>query len=432
MSNPRSLAARVIEGLLNGQSLSETIPKYLAGISDPRDSSLVQEIAYGVMRHFVQLDALSRRLLSKPLKNKDRDVAALILIGLYQLLYLRVADHAAVHETAGAAKQLGKKWAVGLINGVLRSFQRQQESLLKAVAEQPEVTYELPVWLLEKLRRQWPDGWQARVRALNERPPMSLRVNLTQQSLADYRQILQQAGIEAAAIPYTEAGLTLAQPIDVAKLPGFECGWVSVQDGAAQLAAALLDAQPAQQVLDACAAPGGKSCHILERQPTVELTALDLSAERLLRVEENLQRLELRAEVVVGDAAHPEGAWANRLYDRILLDVPCSATGVIRRHPDIKQLRRASDIPTLVKLQGEILRAVWPLLKVGGRMVYVTCSVLADENHHQLVRFLAEQADAKAIQLEVEWGEACEVGRQILPGQDGMDGFFYAALVKQQ
>jgi 16S rRNA (cytosine967-C5)-methyltransferase len=422
----------VIEAVLNGQSLSETMPKYLTGISDPRDSGLVQEIAYGVMRHFVQLDALSQRLLSKPLKNKDRDVSALILIGLYQLLHLRVADHAAVHETAGAAKQLGKKWAVGLINGVLRNFQRQQESLLRAVAEQPEVTYDLPMWLLDKLRKQWPDEWQARVRALNERPPMSLRVNLTQQSLADYQQSLQEAGIEAVAIPHTEAGLTLAQPMDVAKLPGFERGRVSVQDGAAQLAAVLLDVQPGQQVLDACAAPGGKSCHILERQPTAELTALDLSAERLLRVEENLQRLELRAEVVVGDAAHPEGEWASRQYDRILLDVPCSATGVIRRHPDIKQLRRASDIPALVRLQGEILRAVWPLLKVGGRMVYVTCSVLADENHQQLVRFLAEQADAKAEQMKLEWGESCEVGRQILPGQDGMDGFFYAALVKQQ
>jgi 16S rRNA (cytosine967-C5)-methyltransferase len=379
----------------------------------------------------MQLDALSRRLLSKPLKSKDQDVAALILIGLYQLLHLRVADHAAVHETAGAAKQLGKKWAVGLINGVLRNFQHQQEHLLKSIAEQPEVTYDLPVWLLEKLRKQWPEGWQARVRALNERPPMSLRVNLTKMPLPDYQQLLREAGIEAVAIPHTEAGLTLAQPLDVANLPGFEQGWVSVQDGAAQLAATLLDAQPGQQLLDACAAPGGKSCHILERQPTVALTALDLSAERLLRVEENLSRLDLRAEVVAGDAAQPEGAWANRRYDRILLDVPCSATGVIRRHPDIKQLRRASDIPALVKLQGEILKAVWPLLKVAGRMLYVTCSVLADENHRQLTRFLAEQPDAKVLDLAVEWGEACEVGRQILPGQDGMDGFFYAALVKQ-
>ncbi|MCG7981924.1 MAG: 16S rRNA (cytosine(967)-C(5))-methyltransferase RsmB [Candidatus Thiodiazotropha lotti] len=431
MTNPRSASARVIEDVLSGHSLSEAIPKHSAEITDPRDSGLVQEIAYGVMRNFMQLDALSRRLLSKPLKSRDRDVAALILIGLYQLLYLRVADHAAVHETAGAAKPLGKKWAVGLINGVLRNFQRQQESLLKAIADQPEVAYDMPLWLLDALREQWPDEWQSRVRALNQRPPMSLRVNLAKASLADYQQRLQEMGIAAETIPYIESGLTLQQPMDVTRLPGFEQGWVSVQDGAAQLAAELLDPQPGEHVLDACAAPGGKSCHILERQPTVRLTAVDLSAERLQRVEENLTRLDQQAEVVVGDAAHPQGDWAERQYDRILLDVPCSATGVIRRHPDIKQLRRASDIPALVKLQGEILSAVWPLLKVGGRMLYVTCSILADENHRQLSRFLAEQPDAQVLPLEVEWGEASDLGRQILPGVGGMDGFFYAALVKQ-
>ncbi|MCG8019087.1 MAG: 16S rRNA (cytosine(967)-C(5))-methyltransferase RsmB [Candidatus Thiodiazotropha weberae] len=431
MTNPRSASARVIEDVLSGHSLSESIPKHSAEITDPRDGGLVQEIAYGVMRNFMQLDALSRRLLSKPLKSRDRDVAALILIGLYQLLYLRVADHAAVHETAGAAKPLGKKWAVGLINGVLRNFQRQQESLLKAIADQPEVAYDMPLWLLDILREQWPDEWPSRVRALNQRPPMSLRVNLAKASLADYQQRLQEMGIVAEIIPYIESGLTLQQPMDVTRLPGFEQGWVSVQDGAAQLAAELLDPQPGEHVLDACAAPGGKSCHILERQPTVRLTAVDLSAERLQRVEENLTRLDQQAEVVVGDAAHPQGDWAERQYDRILLDVPCSATGVIRRHPDIKQLRRASDIPALVKLQGEILSAVWPLLKVGGRMLYVTCSILADENHRQLSRFLAEQPDAQVLPLEVEWGEASDLGRQILPGVDGMDGFFYAALVKQ-
>ncbi|MET0036519.1 MAG: 16S rRNA (cytosine(967)-C(5))-methyltransferase RsmB [Candidatus Thiodiazotropha lotti] len=431
MTNPRSASARVIEDVLSGHSLSESIPKHSAEITDPRDGGLVQEIAYGVMRNFMQLDALSRRLLSKPLKSRDRDVAALILIGLYQLLYLRVADHAAVHETAGAAKPLGKKWAVGLINGVLRNFQRQQESLLKAIADQPEVAYDMPLWLLDILREQWPDEWPSRVRALNQRPPMSLRVNLAKASLADYQQRLQEMGIVAEIIPYIESGLTLQQPMDVTRLPGFEQGWVSVQDGAAQLAAELLDPQPGEHVLDACAAPGGKSCHILERQPTVRLTAVDLSAERLQRVEENLTRLDQQAEVVVGDAAHPQGDWAERQYDRILLDVPCSATGVIRRHPDIKQLRRASDIPALVKLQGEILSAVWPLLKVGGRMLYVTCSILADENHRQLSRFLAEQPDAQVLSLEVEWGEASDLGRQILPGVDGMDGFFYAALVKQ-
>ncbi|MCG8079748.1 MAG: 16S rRNA (cytosine(967)-C(5))-methyltransferase RsmB, partial [Candidatus Thiodiazotropha taylori] len=324
ITNPRSLSARVIQDVLAGHSLSESLPKYLADTADPRDSGLVQEMAYGVMRNFMQLDALSRRLLSKPLKSRDRDVAALILIGLYQLLHMRVADHAAVHETAGAAKALGKKWAVGLINGVLRNFQRQQESLLKAIVEQPEVAYDMPRWLLDTLQRQWPDEWQSRVRALNQRAPMSLRVNLAKKSLADYQRILQEAEIAAVTIPHVDSGLSLEQPLDVTRLPGFEQGWVSVQDGAAQLAAQLLDLQPGQQVLDACAAPGGKSCHILERQPTVQLTALDQSAERLQRVTENLARLDLQADVVVGDASQPQGGWAERQYDRILLDVPCS------------------------------------------------------------------------------------------------------------
>jgi 16S rRNA (cytosine967-C5)-methyltransferase len=408
------------------------LPQTHDQLEDQRDFGLVQEIAYGVMRNYLQLQALSKLLLARPLKQKDKDVEALILIGLYQLLHLRVADHAAVHETAGAAKQLGKQWAVGLINGVLRNFQRRQEVLLKQVEAEPEVQYALPEWLLAGLRQQWPDSWRQRAMALNSRPPMSLRVNLGEKSRHSYRQLLAEEGIAATTIPQVESGLTLEKPLDVAQLPGFEQGWVSVQDGAAQLAAELLDLKAGHQVLDACAAPGGKSCHLMEREPDLKLTAVDLSPERLQRVEENLTRLHLQAEVAVGDASRPQGQWAEKRYDRILLDVPCSATGVIRRHPDIKLLRRASDIGNLVKLQGEILRAIWPLLLAGGRMLYVTCSILAEENERQLQRFLAEQSDAREQPLDVSWGEARSVGRQIAPGENDMDGFFYACLVKHQ
>lgn len=430
--NPRSVAAKVIKGVLQGHSLSELLPQYLDQLADQRDVALVQEIAYGVMRNYQQLDALSKRLLERSLKPKDKDLEALILIGLYQLLHLRVADHAAVHETAAAAKQLGKQWAVGLINGVLRNFQRRQQALLNEVEAEPEVQYALPEWLLAGLRQQWPDNWGQRAVALNSRPPMSLRVNLGEKSRHVYQQRLAELGIAATPIPQVESGLTLEKPVDVSQLPGFEEGWVSVQDGAAQLAAELLDPKAGDQVLDACAAPGGKSCHLLEREPALKLTAVDLSPERLQRVEENLSRLHLQADVVVGDASRPQGAWAEKRYDRILLDVPCSATGVIRRHPDIKLLRRASDIGHLVKLQGEILSAIWPLLLAGGRMLYVTCSILAEENERQLRRFLDEQSDAREQPLDVSWGEVRSVGRQIAPGENDMDGFFYACLVKHQ
>ncbi|MES9834751.1 MAG: 16S rRNA (cytosine(967)-C(5))-methyltransferase RsmB [Candidatus Thiodiazotropha sp. DIVDIV] len=430
--SPRSISAKVIQGVLAGQSLSELIPNHLQRIDDPRDGGLVQEIVYGVMRNYPRLEALVKCLLERPLKNKDRDVFALILIGLYQLLYLRVADHAAVHETADAAKHLGKPWAVGLINGVLRNFQRRRETLLDQVDGEPEVKYALPEWLLSGLTKQWPENWQDRAMALNSRPPMSLRVNLTANPREAYQQLLESEGLKSVEIPHIPSGLTLESPVDVELLPGFRKGWVSVQDGAAQLAAELLDLKAGQQVLDACAAPGGKSCHLIEREPGIELTAVDLSPERLQRVEENLARLNLQAEVAVGDASQPRGAWADRRYDRILLDVPCSATGVLRRHPDIKLLRRASDITNLVQLQGEILRAIWPLLAVGGKMLYVTCSILAEENERQLECFLSEQPDASELPMDVSWGEARSVGRQIAPGESDMDGFFYACLVKQQ
>ena len=430
--DPRVVAAKVIQGVLAGQSLSELMPRHLEGIDDVRDGGLAQEISYGVMRNYPRLSGLARRLLDKPLKAKDRDVEALILVGLYQLLYLRVAEHAAVHETAGAAKKLGKPWAVGLINGVLRNFLRRREVLMKEVEADPQTRYAMPEWLLRGIRRRWPSTWQARVEALNSRPPMSLRVNLSVNSRSDYLQRLEAEGISARVIPHTQAGLTLEKGLDVTLLPGFSEGRVSVQDGAAQLAAELFDLKAGQQVLDACAAPGGKSCHLLEREPELDLTAVDLSPQRLQRVEENLARLHLQAEVVAGDASRPDGAWAGRVYDRILLDVPCSATGVMRRHPDIKLLRREGDIANLVRLQGEILRAVWPRLAVDGVLLYVTCSILAEENEGQLEDFLAGQADAREQPLDVAWGEARSVGRQVPPGADGMDGFFYACLVKRR
>ncbi|MEW8119858.1 MAG: 16S rRNA (cytosine(967)-C(5))-methyltransferase RsmB [Candidatus Thiodiazotropha sp.] len=429
--DPRLVSAFVIQKVLAGRSLSELLPQYLDQLEDSRDRGLVQAICFGVMRSYLKLHFIQRQLMAKPLKSKDRDIEALILIGLYQLLYLRVGDHAAVHETAGAANKLRKRWAVGLINGVLRNFQRQREGLIEALEVEPEARYAMPGWLLHALQTQWPESWRQRVEALNSHPPMSLRVNRQDSSRDDYLDLLRKNGIGAEPIPLVESGINLTKAMDVESLPGFARGRVSVQDGAAQLAAGLLGLQPGQQVLDACAAPGGKSCHMLEMEPEIELTALDSDSERLRRVSDNLSRIGLQASLQLGDAANPSGSWARQCYDRILLDLPCSATGVIRRHPDIKYLRRETDIFNLVKLQNKILNAVWQLLKPGGVMLYATCSILPQENEMQLQQFLARQADAMEDVMDVTWGEARCVGRQIAPGLDGLDGFYYARLIKR-
>jgi 16S rRNA (cytosine967-C5)-methyltransferase len=428
---PRVAAAQVVQGVLEGRSLSTLIPQQLSAITDERDRALAQELSYGTLRCYPRLQALLNQLLQKPLKSRDRDITALLLTGCYQLLYMRVADHAAVNETAGAAKLLGKRWAVGLVNGVLRRLQRERQTLLAGVELVEEAHYAMPGWLLREIRQRWPDSWRKRVAALNSRPPMTLRINRLRTTRTAYLERLAEAGIEAVANGIVDTGIDLERPLEVESLPGFEAGECSVQDGAAQLAAALLELAPGQSVLDACAAPGGKSCHLLETEPDVNLTAMDIDDERLQRVAENLSRLDLKAELLVGDATQPAGEWAERRYDRILLDVPCSASGVIRRHPDIKLLRQERDIAELAILQQRILKTIWPLLRPGGLMLYVTCSILPTENERQLDRFLVDQPDAVERPIDAVWGEARVIGRQIAPGESGADGFYYARLEKR-
>ncbi|HFE32048.1 MAG TPA: 16S rRNA (cytosine(967)-C(5))-methyltransferase RsmB, partial [Gammaproteobacteria bacterium] len=320
----------------------------------------------------------------------------------------------------------------GLVNAVLRNFQRQAEELLAAADASEPGRWAHPQWLIDSVRTAWPDDWQRILTANNERAPMTLRVNVRQQSRDDYLQRLEQAGIDAEATTHSDGGIRLRSPCDVTQLPGFSEGAVSVQDEAAQLAAQLLDVRPGQRVLDVCAAPGGKTAHILERSDDIALLAVDIEARRLQRVTDNLQRLGLQAEVREGDARRPDDWWDGRPFERILLDAPCSASGVIRRHPDIKLLRRPGDIETLLELQGEILRAIWPLLAPGGMLLYATCSVLPQENQQRVAAFLAEQPDAEGRPLEADWGRASGIGRQILPGGVAqMDGFYYACLHKR-
>lgn len=430
-AEPRAAAARALCAVLDrGQSLTRVLQADPTRRSPP-DQALVQEMVYGALRLLPRLRLIAGRLLERPLKPRDGDLQALILIGLYQLGFMKTPSHAAVSATVEATRLLGKPRMAGLVNALLRRFQREHEALLAWVDTQPESRWLFPDWLLERLRADWPDDWESIVSASNERAPMTLRVNPLRGTRADYLAELEAAGIGASAIDGLDTGVRLDQPRATRDLPGFDAGRVSIQDRGAQLAACLLDAQPGERVLDACAAPGGKTAAILERAGNaLDLVAIDSDATRLATVGTTLDRLGLSAQVCVDDAADPHGDWIARPFDRILLDVPCSATGVIRRHPDIKWLRRPEDIAALAATQSRILDAIWPLLRPGGRLLYATCSLLAEENERQVEAFLARRTDAHALDLPTDWGRPRPPGRQLLPTAQGHDGFFYALLAK--
>lgn len=428
--NVRAIAAQVLARVLGeGRSLAEALPPALERVA-PRDRGLLRELCHGVCRWQPEVQFLLDGLLDRPLDPRESTARALLLTGLYQLHHSRIPDHAAVAETVAAARQLRKPWAAGLTNAVLRSFSRRRAELLTRVETDAVARTAHPRWLLERLRRDWPDDWLAIVAANNARPPFTLRVNRLQGNRDEYRARLAAVGKIAEPIVAAAFALTLVEPVEPAALPGFAEGWASVQDAAAQLAAPLLDIHPGMRVLDACAAPGGKTAHLLECTPELELTALDRNAERLERVRENLARLRLAAHLVAGDACRPTDWWNGVPYDRILLDAPCSATGVIRRHPDIKLLRRDTDIAALADRQRVLLTSLWPLLRPGGRLLYATCSVLRRENERVVAAFLAAQPGAREHRIAADWGRALVHGRQILPGEAGMDGFYYAVLVK--
>ena len=428
--NVRAIAAQALGQVLGeGRSLAVVLPPALERVA-PRDRGLLRELCYGVCRWQPELQVLLDGLLNRPLDPREPMVRALLLVGLYQLHHLRIPDHAAVAETVAAARQVRKPWAASLTNAVLRSFPRRRAELLARVEADTAARTAHPRWLLESLKEDWPDDWPAIVAANNARPPFTLRVNVLQDRRDAYQARLAAVGKHAEPVAVASAALTLAEPVEPAALPGFAEGQVSVQDAAAQLAAPLLAVEPGMRVLDACAAPGGKTAHLLECIPDLDLTALDQDGDRLERVRDNLNRLRLAARLVRGDASQPADWWDGVPYDRILLDAPCSATGVIRRHPDIKLLRRETDIAALADRQQAMLLALWPLLRPGGRLLYATCSVLRRENDQVVAAFLAAQPEAQAQPIRADWGRALALGHQILPGEGGMDGFYYAVLVK--
>jgi len=429
--NIRALAAKCTYAVIDqGRSLGDELPKQIAKI-DPKNKGLLQEICYGVLRYLPELENEVQQLIQKPLKGKQRVFHFLMLVGIYQIKYMRIPDHAAVSETVDAASALKNRHLGGLINGVLRNYQRnvdKQNNITSDIVLSDPVRFNHPGWFIKKIKAAYPEQWQAILTANQERPPMWLRVNQQHNTIASYKKLLDQASV---AYEYTDPksqAIKLTQAVNVEKLPEFAQGHVSIQDGAAQQAAILIDCKATDNVLDCCAAPGGKTCHILESVPELKhMTAIDIDENRLVRVSENLERLKLSAKVITGDAASTDW-WDGTLYDKILLDAPCSGTGVIRRHPDIKWLRKANDIEKLTELQAQILKNIWALLKPGGTLLYATCSILPEENSEQVQQFIANIPDVTHISITEN---ESDIGWQILPNEHAMDGFYYAKLVKK-
>ncbi len=414
------LAARLVGQVLGGRNLTQSLDELRA--SEPRltpqQRAAAQDMSYGTLRHYGRLQAVLFRLLQRPLN--DERVRCLLLVALYQLEYGMAPAHAVVDHAVRAAGRLRLPWAKGLVNAVLRNFLRRRADLLARLEEDEVARFSYPQWWIDKLRGQYPVHWQAMLEAGNQRPPMTLRVNRRRATVEAYVERLAAAGM--AARPLGGSAVMLEQPLPVDALPGFREGLVSVQDYGAQLAAPLLDLAAGMRVLDACCAPGGKTGHMLECAG-VAMTALDHDAARLERVRSNLERLGLAAGLVVGDAAEPDGWWDGRPYHRILADVPCSASGIVRRHADIKWLRRPQDVEIFAAQQARMLHALWRLLANGGKLLYATCSVFVEENQRQIDAFLAERADARLLPLPGL------TDGQLLPCAEH-DGFYYALLQK--
>lgn len=422
------IAAHAVAEVLAGHNLTVSMPKALRKVkaATPQQQAAAQDYSYLTLRFYAEAAAYLQALTPKPVT--DERVHALLLVALSQLLHSTDDDFTVVNQAVEAAGKTGQRWAKGLVNAVLRNFLRQRTDLQSEIALREDVQFNYPQWWIDNLKQQYPQDWQAILQVGNSHPPMTLRVNVRKTDAATYLQLLQSVGIAASHLGGT--AIQLQHPLPVSKLPYFEEGWVSVQDAGAQWAAPLLDLQAGMRVLDACSAPGGKTCHLLETSD-VELLSLDVEAERLRRVHENLQRLGLQAKVITGDAAQ-SGWFDGRLFDRILADVPCSASGIVRRHVDMKWLRRPQDLAIFARTQQEILSNLWQMLAKGGKLLYVTCSIFQQENEMQIQQFLTTHADATRLPVAFDVSILpCQykIGGQLLPTA-AHDGLFYALLQK--
>ncbi|HKL50294.1 MAG TPA: 16S rRNA (cytosine(967)-C(5))-methyltransferase RsmB [Wenzhouxiangellaceae bacterium] len=424
----RLVAARALAAVLDQRrNLGDALADLDRQLGDSRDRALVRRLCNRVLRDFPALEWRLNQLLRKPLGRKAREIHFLLLLALDQLIEGREPAHAVVHASVAAARSAGQHHLSGLVNAVLRNQQRRAAELEDKMPRDPALRLGYPGWLLDAIRRDWPAQWREIAEAGNRKPPVWLRVNRRRSTPDELCRKLAEAGIKAGTSSHFPDAVRLDHPARVSSLPGFAEGEFSVQDAGAQAAAALLELEDGQRVLDACAAPGGKAAHILECCDA-ELTALEMDPARAERIRETFKRLGLAGEVVVGDAAAP-GDWAGtQLFDRILVDAPCSATGVLRRHPDIRWQRQPGDVVENAALQGRILDALWPLLAPGGLLVYASCSILHAENRDQARDFIARHADAQPLDTNLDESVATDPGRQILPGSLDRDGFYYLRL----
>jgi 16S rRNA (cytosine967-C5)-methyltransferase len=428
MTDTRAMAAQALaEVALRGASQRDATERYAPRLADPRDRALFTALVSDGARWWLRFDAALDRLLDKPLRQKEPAVHALLVLGLVQLEILELPDYAAVAATVQAARALERPRLAGLVNAILRRWQRERVELLAALDAKPQTRHAHPAWLAKAIASDWPAQADAVMAADNVEPPLMLRANRRRTTRENLLERLREAGYTVDAHAWLADAIVLPHSTDVTRMPGFAEGHFAIQDGAAQIATDLAEARDGLRVLDACAAPGGKACHLLERAD-VALTALESDAGRARRISQNLERLGLSAELVIGDAGQPDAWWDGRPFDRILIDAPCSATGVLRRRPDVRLHRRDSDIAALAAQQRRILEALWPLLAPGGRLLYVTCSLLRAENEAVVGEFLASRPEARVAPIALPAGQAAAVGWQILPGDGDLDGMYYAVL----
>lgn len=425
--NSRATAAIILADLLNSKgSLSTALSK----LRDRPDYSLIQELSFGCCRWYWLIQSQLNHFLSRPLRTKDCDIRCLLTIGIYQIREMKVANYALINETVEAARELNKPWATGLINGVLRAYLRGEK--IKTF-EDPTCASAHPEWLYRSIKAQWPAQAESILDANNLRPPMTLRINVQKISQTSYLDLLKEQSI-TASVGRTKTAVVLDTPCKVDLLPNFEEGFVSIQDEASQYVPEILDLKPNLRVLDACAAPGGKTCHMLEYEPSLKVTAVDINKNRMQRLKDNLKRQNLSADILIADVKNIKNWWDEQRFDRILLDAPCSGTGVIRRHPDIKVLRTYDEVLTSIEIQKQLLQSLWNCLRSGGLLLYTTCSILQEENQLQIRDFLKSTNTAKCESIEIEWGVECKYGRQFLPevptNNQNPDGFFFSLLRK--
>ncbi|MCB1626855.1 MAG: 16S rRNA (cytosine(967)-C(5))-methyltransferase RsmB [Xanthomonadales bacterium] len=436
MSQARGAAARAVAAVLAGHALDKALE---AQRLPPQQRAFAQALAYATVRHLGSGRSLLRRLLSAPDKPRPALLDALLLCGLTELLHLQRPPHAAVAETVAEARRLGLERQAGLVNALLRRFLREQDALLAALQEDEMARWEHPRWWIAALRQAWPEEAEMLLQADDQLPPLWLRLNRRHPAVAQIAQDCANEGLHCHTHPDLPDALRVEPPRPVERLPGFPEGAMSVQDAAAQRTVECLDLRPGQRILDACAAPGGKTAHLLEREPNLaQLVALDIDGQRLERVGENLQRLGLwtqaaaQVSLQTADGRDPAKWWDGRPFDRILLDAPCSGSGVVRRHPDIKWLRREADLSALARTQGQLLDALWPLLAEDGRLLYATCSVFPQENEGVIEAFLQRQSEACSVHVPAQPPRRLTRGAQRLTGEDGEDGFYYAVLQRRR